>query len=183
MRKTPIIAGMLAACLALLANTATYGEVHSPPKETTQYEATTATEATETATTEATTEVTPEETTEEEKEISERDLYMLAHLINGEAGASYYSDKHRLYVGSVVLNRVESDWYPDTIEEVIFQKGQYACTWDGNYDREPSESSWEIAEQLLREGSVLPKNVVYQAEFTQGSGIYEEIEGSYFCYR
>ena len=32
-------------------------------------------------------------------------------------------------VGSVVLNRVESEYYPDTIREVIYQPGQYAPTW------------------------------------------------------
>lgn len=113
----------------------------------------------------------------------ESDLEMLAHLIGGEAGANYCSDKMKYYVGSVVLNRVASDYYPDTLEEVIFQKGQYACTWDGNYDREPTESCYEIAKDLLINGSVLPANVIFQAEFEQGDGVYCQEQNMIFCYK
>lgn len=119
----------------------------------------------------------------EEETYSQEDLYLMAHVINGEAGSDYLSDTLRMYVGSVVLNRVASEDFPDTIEEVIYQKGQYACTWDGNFDREPTEASWEVAEKLLEEGSVLPEAVVFQASFKQGSGVYEKIEGQYFCYK
>lgn len=114
--------------------------------------------------------------------VNETDVEMLAHLLNGEAGADWCSDEMVYYVGSVVLNRVNSDRFPDTLEEVIFQKGQYACTWDGNYDKTPSERCYKIAEDLLINGSVLPSNVVFQAEFEQGSGIYKKVQNMYFCY-
>ena len=111
------------------------------------------------------------------------EVEMLAHLINGEAGADWCSDTTRYYVGSVVLNRVNSYEFPDTIYGVIFQSGQYACTWDGNYDRTPSQRCYEIAKDLLENGSWLPNNVVFQANFSQGSGVYDYIDGVYFCYR
>lgn len=111
------------------------------------------------------------------------DIEILAHLINGEAGADWCSDTTRYYVGSVVLNRVNSNEFPDSIYGVVFQSGQYACTWDGNYDRTPSQRCYEIAEDLLTNGSWLPNNVVFQANFTQGSGVYDYIDGVYFCYR
>lgn len=111
------------------------------------------------------------------------EVEMLAHLINGEAGADWCSDTTRYYVGSVVLNRVNSYEFPDTIYGVIFQSGQYACTWDGNYDRTPSQRCYEIAKDLLENGSWLPNNVVFQANFSQGSGVYDCIDGVYFCYR
>lgn len=115
--------------------------------------------------------------------IDENELEMLAHLINGEAGADWCEDEMLYYVGSVVLNRMNSKDFPNTMEGVIFQKGQYACTWDGNYNRTPSERCYRIAEQLLTYGSVLPENVVFQAEFKQGSGVYEKVQNMYFCYR
>jgi len=111
------------------------------------------------------------------------EVEMLAHLINGEAGADWCSDTTRYYVGSVVLNRVNHSEFPDTIYGVIFQSGQYACTWDGNYDRTPSQRCYEIAKDLLENGSWLPNNVVFQANFSQGSGVYDCIDGVYFCYR
>lgn len=110
----------------------------------------------------------------------EDNLYILSHVINGEAcGCSW---EMKIGVGSVVLNRVKSEAYPDTIRDVVFQSGQYACTWDGNYDREPEEDSVEAAEYLLRHGSQYPDEVVYQANFAQGSGVYEVIGNMYFCY-
>lgn len=131
----------------------------------------------------------PEEIIEEfveevaEPVIDEKELEMLAHLIGGEAGADWCKDEMLYYVGSVVLNRMNSKDFPNTMEGVIFQKGQYACTWDGNYNRTPSERCYRIAEQLLTYGSVLPENVVFQAEFKQGSGVYEKVQNMYFCYK
>ena len=112
--------------------------------------------------------------------VNQDDLYLMAHLIWGEAG---YDNPDMMYaIGSVVLNRVNHSAYPDTISGVIYQSGQYACTWDGNFDKTPSELAWQIAEDLLINGSTLPENVVYQAQFTQGSGVYLQIENEYFCY-
>ena len=111
------------------------------------------------------------------------DLYILAHLINGEAGGcEWCSDAMCYYVGSVVLNRVSSDIFPDSIHDVAFQSGQYACTWDGNYDKPMLERSWTIAEDLLSNGSLLPEGVLYQANFPQGSGVYCQEQNMYFCY-
>lgn len=110
-------------------------------------------------------------------------LYILAHVINGEAGAEYCTDDMRRYVGSVVLNRVNSSYFPDNIKDVVFQDGQYACTWDGNYNKEPEEYCWEIAAELLMQGSVLPDTVVFQAQFPQGSGTYLIEQNMYFCYQ
>lgn len=120
-----------------------------------------------------------------EPEVDPDDLYALSHLIYAEAGSEgLCSDELRYCVGSVVLNRVKSEYYePDTIEGVIFQKGQYECTWLGTYYEEPTEKCVEIAKDLLINGSVLPDNVVFQAEFKQGDGVYDYIDGMYFCYK
>lgn len=98
----------------------------------------------------------------------------------GEAGGG--SDEMQLYVGSVVLNRVASSNYPNSIRSVIYQSGQYACTWDGNFDKTPTQSVIANAQRLLENGSVLPSNVVFQSQFPQGSGVYAIVQGEYFCY-
>lgn len=117
-----------------------------------------------------------------EETVDEDDLELLAHLLVGEAGSDTCTDEMVYYVGSVVLNRMESEYFPDTLEEVIYHKGQYACTWDGNFNRTPSERHYKIAEDLLLNGSVLPSDVVFQAEFKQGSGVYKKVQNMYFCY-
>lgn len=110
----------------------------------------------------------------------EDDLYILSHVICGEAEGC--GEDMKKSVGSVVLNRVEDDRFPDTIAEVVFQEGQYACTWDGNYYREPSQDTIDIAADLLKNGSAIDSSVVWQAEFVQGVGVYDQIGNMYFCY-
>ena len=110
----------------------------------------------------------------------EDDLYILSHVICGEAEGC--SQDMKRSVGSVVLNRVDDDRFPDTIEEVVFQEGQYACTWDGNYYHEPSQDTIDIAKDLLENGSAIDSSVVWQAEFVQGVGVYDQIGNMYFCY-
>lgn len=118
----------------------------------------------------------------EYKPYSEEDYELLAHLLMGEAGADWCEDEMLFMVGCVALNRVKSDSFPDTLKEVIYQKGQYQCVVDGNFDREPTDRCWEIAFELLMEGSYIPENVVYQSEFRQGSGLFMKVQNMYFCY-
>ncbi len=122
-----------------------------------------------------------QEPAEETPSYTEEDLYILAHAICGEGQC--YPDDEQLYIGSVILNRRDHGAYPDTIKGVVFQKGQYACTWDGNYYREPTEANWRNARWLLENGSILPGNVVYQAGFRQGSGLYLQTRYHKYCYR
>ena len=58
------------------------------------------------------------------------DRYLLANLIYCEAGAEPYEGK--LAVGAVVINRVLSSIYPDTVVGVIYQNRQFAPVGDGH---------------------------------------------------
>lgn len=111
---------------------------------------------------------------------TEKDLYILAHVICGEAQS--YPDAEQRYVGSVVLNRMNSGRYPGTIEGVVFQSGQYSCTRDGNYYRTPTAANWANAKWLLENGSILPSNVVYQSGGRQGRGVYLRTSHHTYCY-
>lgn len=122
----------------------------------------------------------------EEPQYTKDELYLLSHLIQGEAGSDFITDEHQQLVGRVVVNRVKSDKYPDTLKEVIYQKGQYQCTTNGQFDKNPSKRAIKNA-KLVLEGKVdCPENVIYQAEFKQGSGVYKKIETiistTFFCY-
>lgn len=125
--------------------------------------------------------------TETEKPYSDDDLYCLAHIINAEAGDDNCTHEHRVAVGSVVLNRVAADDFPDTIRDVVFDPGQYSPTWNGTFEKEPSQDSWDTAEFLLENGSQIPKDCIWQAEFKQGSGEWDHFKTiygiTYICYR
>lgn len=114
---------------------------------------------------------------------TEEDYQYLLMIIVGEA--QNCSRQEQMYVGSVVLNRLHSSWFPkqNTIKQVATAKGQYACMRDGNAYKTPTETNKEVALELLKNGSVLPENVVFQALFKQGNGVYCKINKTYFCYK
>lgn len=114
--------------------------------------------------------------------IDEKNLDILARIIETEVGAPYLDDRLSYEVGSVFLNRVKSDRFPDTFYEVAHQQGQYANAGSAVWYNEPSDRSKQIAQELLEHGSCLPAEVVWQANFKQGKGVYLYHSGIYFCY-
>lgn len=67
-----------------------------------------------------------------EVSFAEGDRYLLANLIYCEAGGEPYEGK--LAVGSVVMNRVLSSVYPDSIVGVIYQRKQFSPVASGRLD-------------------------------------------------
>ena len=64
-----------------------------------------------------------------EVQFEESDRYLLANLIYCEAGGEPYAGQ--LAVGAVVINRVLSSVYPDTVTGVIYQKYQFSPVGSG----------------------------------------------------
>ena len=128
----------------------------------------------------------------EAKEYS-NDLYneyypLMVQLVTGEAGADYCPDLDQYCVMGVVENRIASEKYPDTIKEVIFQDGQYQCTWDGNFYKTPTDRTKENVKYYLR-GNVelgMPSDVLYQSGEPLSNDIWRYIPngitgGTYYC--
>ena len=120
------------------------------------------------------------------------DLYCLAAVIWQEAGASYCSDRLQLLVANVVMNHVESPYFPNTIRGVITRKGAYGrMYWDGvsipkandPITKAAIDRCYANAKKILEGYRILPSSVIYQAGFVQGSGVYTYEEGMYFCYK
>lgn len=63
--------------------------------------------------------------------VNTSDVAMLAALIQCEAGGESYEGK--LAVGSVVMNRVDSSYFPDTVVGVIYQSGQFSPVASGRF--------------------------------------------------
>lgn len=82
---------------------------------------------------------------------TEDDLYWLSRVIYAESGAE--SLEGQIAVGNVVLNRVRSEEYPDTIYDVIFDTKdavQFEPTSNGSIYKEPSSTSVTAAKLALR---------------------------------
>lgn len=121
--------------------------------------------------------------TETERSYSDDDVWYLSRVIQAESG--YCQREMMEGVGSVVLNRRDDDRFPDTIKEVIEQPGQYSTlSWLSS--QTPTEEVMEVTIDLLENGSKFPPEVVWQANFPQGSGTYQTLSTSYstmyFCY-
>ena len=85
-------------------------------------------------------------------------LYWLSHIINAESGNQPLTGK--IAVGNVVLNRVASPRFPDTVYEVIFQKGQFSPVANGSINLTPNAES-VIAAKLCLDGANTVGNAIY----------------------
>ena len=118
------------------------------------------------------------------------DLYLLAKIITWECGPNW-EDWGIMAIGEVVLNRVASPEFPDTIREVLYQTDpmQYQPVWeDGWEDYIPSERYVRLALRLLEGERVFADpTIVFQALFPQGNDIactyhdYDLDNDTYFC--
>lgn len=75
------------------------------------------------------------------------DLNLLARLVHAEAKGESY--KGKVAVAAVVLNRVESSLFPNTIYGVIYQKGQFSPVSNGSIKNEPSADAINAARDAL----------------------------------
>lgn len=124
-------------------------------------------------------------------EYTAEELDLLARLIESEGGTESYSTK--LKIGSVVMNRVEDPYFPNTIYEVIYQKNQFSVTtYKINgvvmIDRPASDESIHAAREILDYGSVLPSTVqVFYAKWCTESWVtsretYEVCDNTVFAH-
>lgn len=121
------------------------------------------------------------------------DIEHLALAIYQEAGGDACSDETRMMVGTVVMNRVADKYFPDSIAEVLTQRAQYGrLHWTGLVWPERAskaaeahavQRAYDCAARILSGERTLPEDVVYQAEFEQGSETVAYSDGMYFCKR
>lgn len=67
------------------------------------------------------------------------DIQLMARAINGEARGEPYEGQ--VAVGAVILNRVKSSQFPNTISGVIYQSGAFTAVADGQINAPISEGS------------------------------------------
>ena len=67
------------------------------------------------------------------------DIQLMARAINGEARGEPYEGQ--VAVGAVILNRVKSSKFPNTISGVIYQSGAFTAVADGQINHPIAEDS------------------------------------------
>lgn len=78
---------------------------------------------------------------------TESDINLLAQIISAEARGEPYTGQ--VAVGAVVLNRVESPSFPDTLSGVIYQKGAFTAITDGQFQQPISASAYDAARDAI----------------------------------
>ncbi|NLD83832.1 MAG: spore cortex-lytic enzyme [Clostridiales bacterium] len=78
---------------------------------------------------------------------NESESYLLARLVHGEARGEPYVGK--VAVAAVVLNRVKSASFPNTISGVIYQAGAFDCVADGQIYLDPDSDSLRAARDAM----------------------------------
>ncbi len=78
---------------------------------------------------------------------SNSDLYLLAKCVHAEArGESYVG---QVAVAAVILNRVKSSQFPNTIAGVIYQPYAFTAVQDGQINLEPNQTAYSAARDAL----------------------------------
>lgn len=116
-------------------------------------------------------------------EFRQSEINLLAEVIYWE---NWFTDKDKraaYLTGAVVMNRVNSPLWPNTVKAVLHQKGQYS-TVKYFYTKEIPQECYDMARDIYKNGTPdVPYNVVFQATFVQGFGDWgDPINGEHFCY-
>ncbi|HHW38176.1 MAG TPA: LysM peptidoglycan-binding domain-containing protein [Bacillales bacterium] len=93
------------------------------------------------------------------KNENQDDLLLLAKLIEAEAGDEPFIGQ--VAVGNVIVNRINDSRFPDTIESIVYEPGQFTPVSTGRINYvEPTKSSIDAAKKALQ-GEKPVKNAVY----------------------
>lgn len=103
------------------------------------------------------------------------DLVLFAAILQCEAGTKDYDAL--LAVATVIMNRVESSRYPNTLRDVIYQRGQFSPTWNGSLNRVlakgPASLCYQVAQDALNGSRLASVSHCYsfRASYTGRDGI------------
>jgi spore germination cell wall hydrolase CwlJ-like protein len=96
-------------------------------------------------------------------EIADNELQILYKVCEAEAGGS--SAEEIGHVASVILNRVKSSYFPNTINGVVFQANQFSCINDGHFETAvPSDKTKSAVDSVIASGDTTGGAFWYRTE-------------------
>ena len=75
------------------------------------------------------------------------DVYLMAKAIHAEGRGESYTGQ--VAIGAVIMNRVKSPDFPNTIAGVIYQKGAFTAVDDGQINLEPNDTAYRAARDAM----------------------------------
>ena len=100
------------------------------------------------------------------------DILLIAKVLKCECGSSTFEGK--LAVANVIINRAKSDQFPDTVEEVIYDRRygsvQFSIAYNGKLDKaEPNKECYLAAKCALDGADVATDCLFFQADYVKDS--------------
>lgn len=121
------------------------------------------------------------------------DVYLLAQIVEAEVGNPKLHKISQKYVCQVVLNRLNSPEFPNTIREVVFEKSgdipQFSVAYNGMIeDRVVLPETLVNVYSTIFHGTDLPEKVKYcystsvKENWINSLSVYKTVEGTVFAY-
>ncbi|MBT2640866.1 cell wall hydrolase [Bacillus sp. ISL-41] len=115
-----------------------------------------------------------------------QEIETMAHVVYGESRGENYQGQ--VAVAAVILNRVESNDFPDSVHDVVFQRNAFTAVNDGQYNLQPNDTAYHAVKDAMlgwdpSHGSVYyynPKHATDQWIFTRT--VTKQIGNHHFAY-
>lgn len=112
-------------------------------------------------------------------DLTPEEEYLLASIIWLESRGESFEGQQA--IAEIVLNRLVSEDFPNTVNDIIFAENQFSTTKFLD-DADPGEIQYKAIESALTGESVLPIDVFYFGRYPVNNRIWGTIGGHIFCY-
>ena len=79
--------------------------------------------------------------------LTQNDIYLMSQIVYAESKGEPFEGK--VAVASVILNRVLSPNFPDTIEEVVFQPNAFSCVINNEIQVSPTQECFDAVHEAI----------------------------------
>lgn len=110
--------------------------------------------------------------------LNSKEIKLLAKLVWVEARGESFEGMQA--VAEVVLNRMASPSFPNSLNQIVYGKEQFIT--DQYDEADPCQQQYDAIEQAIYGPNVLPEEVVYYARHALTDHIWGRIGGHVFCY-
>lgn len=76
-----------------------------------------------------------------------QEIETMAHVVYGESRGESYQGQ--VAVAAVILNRVDSSDFPDTVHDVVFQRNAFTAVNDGQFNLRPNDTAYHAVKDAL----------------------------------
>lgn len=122
----------------------------------------------------------PENSRYTDLELTDEERNLIAKLICMEAASEPFEGQQA--VAEVILNRLASGKFQNSIHNIIYAEGQFPSV-DYLYKAKPDYSQYKAIEQAQYGPYILPEDVVFYAKFKVNDNYWGQIGNHYFCYK